>query len=162
MWTYSSYLIPGRSTSILFSVEILHKINSIVFNWYTHLLPTLLPSACWWIRNSWKARNRGLLFFSLPIMSLFSALVVGYHSGYPLLYSWGFPGGSNGKEYACNMGNTGSNPGLERSPREGNGYPFQYSCLGNSTDRGAWQACPWGLKESNTTVRLTQTPEEYH
>ena len=107
-------------------------------------------------------RNKGLLFFSFPTRSLFSALVVGYHSGYPLQYSWGFPAGSNGKEYACNMGITGSNPGSERFPGEGNGYPFQYSCLGNSMDRGAWQACPRGLIESNMTVRLTQTPEEYH
>ena len=33
----------------------------------------------------------------------------------------------------------GSIPGLERSPGEGNGYPHQYSCLENSTDRGAWR-----------------------
>ena len=31
-------------------------------------------------------------------------------------------------------------PGLERSPGEGNGNPFQYSCLGNARDRGAWWA----------------------
>ena len=51
-----------------------------------------------------------------------------------------FPGGSDGKESACNAGDLGSNPGLGRSPEEGNRYPLQYSCLENSMDRGAWQA----------------------
>ena len=49
----------------------------------------------------------------------------------------GFPGGSDGKESACNAGDLGSIPGLGRSPAEGNAYPLQYSCLGNSMDRGA-------------------------
>ena len=52
----------------------------------------------------------------------------------------GFPSGSDGKESACNAGDLGSIPGLERSPGEGNGYPLQYSCLENSMERGAWQA----------------------
>ena len=51
----------------------------------------------------------------------------------------GFPGGS-GKESACNTGDLSSIPGLGRSPREGNGNPFQYSCLGNPINREAWQA----------------------
>ena len=49
-----------------------------------------------------------------------------------------FPGGSNGKASARNAGDLGSIPGLGRSPGEGKGYPLQYSCLENSTDRGAW------------------------
>ena len=49
----------------------------------------------------------------------------------------GFPGGSNGKESACNAGDPGSIPGSGRSPGEGNGNPLQYSCLGNPMDRGA-------------------------
>ena len=49
-----------------------------------------------------------------------------------------FPGGSNGKESACNAGDLGSVPGLGRSPREGNGYPLQYSCRETSMDRGVW------------------------
>ena len=47
----------------------------------------------------------------------------------------GFPGGSNGEESACNVGDLGSIPPLGRSPGEGNGYPLQYSCLENSVDR---------------------------
>ena len=46
----------------------------------------------------------------------------------------GFPGGSAGKESACNAGDLGSIPGLGRSPGEGNGYPLQYSGLENSVD----------------------------
>ena len=61
----------------------------------------------------------------------------------------GFPGGSNGKESACNKGDLGSIPGSGRYPEEGICYPFQYSCLEHSMDRGAWQATysSWGFKE---------------
>ena len=52
----------------------------------------------------------------------------------------GFPGGSDGKESACNAGDPGSVPELGRSPGEGNGNSLQYSCLENSVDRGAWWA----------------------
>ena len=47
------------------------------------------------------------------------------------------PGGSDGKESTCGVGDPGSIPGLGRSPGEGNGYPPQYSCLENFMDRGA-------------------------
>ena len=67
----------------------------------------------------------------------------------------GFPGGSDGKESACSAGDTGSIPGLGRSPGEGNGYPLQYSCLENPTDRGAWWATVHGVAKSRTTERLT-------
>ena len=49
-----------------------------------------------------------------------------------------FPGGSDGKASAYNVGDPGSIPGLGRSPGEGNGNPFQYSCLGNLMDAGTW------------------------
>ena len=58
--------------------------------------------------------------------------------------SLGFPGGSDSKEFACNAGDTGLIPGLGRSPREENGNSLQYSCLENSTDRGAWWAIIYG------------------
>ena len=51
---------------------------------------------------------------------------------------WGFPGGSSGKESACNAGDMGFFLGSGRSLGEGNGYPLQYSCLENPMDRGAW------------------------
>ena len=49
----------------------------------------------------------------------------------------GFPGGSDGKESACSVGDLGSIPGLGSSPGEGNGNTLQYSCLENSMDREA-------------------------
>ena len=63
---------------------------------------------------------------------------------------WDFPGGSDGKESACNAGDPGSIPGLRRSPGEENGNPFQYSCLQNSMDRGAWWATVHGFAKSWT------------
>ena len=55
-----------------------------------------------------------------------------------IVCNWGFPGGSDNKESACNAGDPDSIPGLGRSPRVGNGYPLQYICLENSMDRRAW------------------------
>ena len=57
----------------------------------------------------------------------------------------GFPGGSDGKESACNAGNLGLIPGLGRSPRGGHGRPLQYSCLEN-LHRGEFQEEPGGLQ----------------
>ena len=53
-------------------------------------------------------------------------------------YKEGFPGGSDSKESACNVGDPGSIPGLVRPHGEGNGDLLQYSCLENSMDRGTW------------------------
>ena len=66
-----------------------------------------------------------------------------------------YPGGLDGKESACNAGGPGSIPGTGRSPGEGNGYPLQYSCLENSTERGARWATVHGVSESDTTEWLT-------
>ena len=59
------------------------------------------------------------------------------------------PGGSDSKEPACNAGDSGSIPGSGRSPGGENGNPLQYSCLGNSLDRGV----KWATvhKESDKT-----------
>ena len=54
-----------------------------------------------------------------------------WHTYYIYVYI-GLHGGSANKESTCNVGDLGSIPGLERSPGEGNGYPFQYSDLENS------------------------------
>ena len=63
---------------------------------------------------------------------------------------WGFPCGSPVKNLPASARNRGLTPGSERSPREGNGNPPQYSCLGNPVDRETWQATVCGVtKESD-------------
>ena len=69
----------------------------------------------------------------------------------------GFPGRLDGKELACNAGYPGLIPGLGRSLGEGNGYPLQYSCLGNSMDRGTCWAMVHGVAKRDTTEQLTNT-----
>ena len=61
-----------------------------------------------------------------------------------------FPGGSEGKESACNVGDLGSIPGLGRSPGEGKGYALQYSGLENSID-----CVVHGVAEWDATERLS-------
>ena len=64
----------------------------------------------------------------------------------------GFPSGSDDKESVCNARDPGSIPEWGRSPGEGNGNPFQYSCLENSMDRGARQATVYGVTKSRTQM----------
>ena len=59
-----------------------------------------------------------------------------------------FPGGSNGKETACNAGDPDLIPGSERSSGGGKSYSLQYSCLENLMDRGAWWAKVNGVVKS--------------
>ena len=60
------------------------------------------------------------------------------------------------KNSPANAGDTGSIPRFGRSPGEGNENSLQYSCLGNSMDRGAWgRYSPWGHTELDTTERLS-------
>ena len=66
-----------------------------------------------------------------------------------------FPGGSDSKASAYNVGELGSIPGLGRSPGEGNGNSFQCFCLGNPLDRGVWWTTDHGVtKELDTTEHL--------
>ena len=68
----------------------------------------------------------------------------------------GFPGGSDGKESACNVGDLGSFPQSERSPGGGHGNPLQYTCLENSMDRGPQRATVHGVTKSQTQLNTTQ------
>ena len=67
-------------------------------------------------------------------------------------------GGSVVENLSGNAGEAGSNPGLRRSLGEGNGYPLQYSCLGNPMDRGALQATysPGSLKSARSGLATKQ------
>ena len=84
-----------------------------------------------------------ILFYKVHLISILKCIEV--------YLIWVFPDGSDGKESACRAEDLGSILGSGRSPREGNGYPLQYSCLGNPMDRGAWWATVHGgRKESDT------------
>ena len=79
----------------------------------------------------------------------------------------GFLGSSDGKASAYNEGDLGSIPGSGRSPGEGNGNPFQYSCLENPMDGGAWYATVHGVAKSRTrlgnfTFTFTWSLEVFH
>ena len=68
----------------------------------------------------------------------------------------GFPGGSDGKDSACNAGDLGSIPGSGRSPGEGKSNPLQYSCLENPHgQRNRAGYSPWGRKELDMTELVT-------
>ena len=63
-----------------------------------------------------------------------------------------FPGGSDGKASACNVGVPGSTPRLGRSSGEGNGNLPQYPCLENPMDGGAWYITVHGVAKSQTRL----------
>ena len=58
----------------------------------------------------------------------------------------GFPRWLSSKESSCNVGDTGSILGSGRSPGEGNGNPFQYSCGKSHVQRSLAGYSPWGCK----------------
>ena len=74
------------------------------------------------------------------------------------LYTAVLPGGSDGKESSCKVGDLSSIPGLGRSPGGVHGNPLQYSCLENPHgQRSLVGYSPWGRKESDMTERLSTT-----
>ena len=110
------YLLPKSKVIITF----LHSHKKRFGQWKVWLLSILSISGDSTVEMRWKANScsaggnwEDCLKLALPL-------------------SLGFPFGSAGKESACTMGVLGSIPGLGRSPREGKGYPLQYSGLENS------------------------------
>ena len=65
------------------------------------------------------------------------------------------------KAPTCNARDQGSTPGSERYPGEGNGNPFQYYCLGNPIDRGAWQPQSKGLQRVRHDLVTKQQQIDY-
>ena len=73
------------------------------------------------------------------------------------------PDGSAGKESACNAEDIGGKslvPVSGRSPEKGNGYPFQYSCLENSTGRGALAAYSSKRRQESDTTKHAKTTQQ--
>ena len=80
----------------------------------------------------------------------------GKRIGYPTAVFLGFPGGSDSKESACNVGDLGSIPGLGRSPGGGHGNPLQYSCLENPHGQKSLAGySPWGQEELDKNEQLS-------
>ena len=87
-----------------------------------------------------------ILFYKVHLISILKCIEV--------YLIWVFPDGSDGKESACRAEDLGSILGSGRSPREGNGYPLQYSYLENSMDRGALQAIVYGVEKSQARLSV--------
>ena len=115
----------------------------------------------WTARSDWTAAKRSWVNFWVPLHNcpLEGPQTLCSHSLLALFLRrilcqalWGFPGGSDGKESACNVGDQGLIPGLGRSLGKGGGYTLQYSFLENPMDRGAWRATVHGVTKSWTQV----------
>ena len=93
---------------------------------------------------------RSLILTSVPFHHVpFLALLVTFLKIFACV-SLGFPGGSGGRESACNAGGPGLIPRSGRSPGGEYGNPLQYSCLENPMVRGAWQATVHEVSKSQT------------
>ena len=100
----------------------------------------------------YEKRERYLVF---PIFHQHHIICI-HHNFHILIWSsvrpQDFPGGSDGKESAYNVGDLGSIPGSGRSPGGGHGNLLQYSCLENPMDRGVWKATDHGFAKSQTQL----------
>ena len=106
------------------------------------------------LHSRWFNLNAYDYFISLLLLSLILLLF------YILTWNMGFPGGSDGKESTCNVGDLGSILGLGRSPGEGHGNPLQYSCLEKPhAQRSLASYSPWICKELDTIV-ISQVESE--
>ena len=81
-----------------------------------------------------KEKVRTLSIVTLLVFSYYETCSLQRYSRASLV-TLGFPGGSDGKESACSAGDLTLISVLGKSPKEGNGYPLQYSCLENYMDR---------------------------
>ena len=107
------------------------------FGYETFLLHTLLINCC--------------MIISHFVTNHLTHKSVNFKFIYNKQHAQGFPGGSDGKESACNAGDArdmGSFPGLGRSLGGGHGSPLQYSCLKNPMDKGAWLGTIHGIAKS--------------
>ena len=122
-------------------------------------LKTTSPGRPWRCHCKHPHFNLNFVFLTLSVLGsigLARKFFWVFHSSY------GFPGGSDGKEYACHVGDPGLIPGLGKFPAEGKGYPLQHSCLENSMDTGAWQATVHGVTKSWTWLTRTRTHTHTH
>ena len=106
---------------------------------------------CWVLEEMQKLPSHHLVCLCVGNNTRWYAFYPEYLEGRRLrhlTFILGFPGGSDGEEFACSAGDPGSIPRSGRSPGEGHGNLLQYSCLGTSVDGGAWQAAVHGVVKS--------------
>ena len=96
-----------------------------------------------------KVRFWGLIFFCKGLESKYFRLCESYSRSYTLP-TVGFPGCSDYKESACQSRRPRFDPWVGKTSGKGNGYSFQYSCLENSMDRGAWHSTVHKVTKSQT------------
>ena len=137
----------------------MHIVSSVCENWSITILTSLLPS--WKNASSWKSKVllRECLRFDLGRSVILEA---GNNGSRTLPFSKDKQQTSQVALVVKNLlanatdirdGDAGSIPGLGRSPGGGYGKPFQYSCLENPIDRGAWRATVQGVKKSWTWLK---------
>ena len=93
--------------------------------------------------------GKKIVWYAFRELTYFLKMSECYNGGLSRLL--GFPGGSDSKESACNVGDPDSIPRSGRSPGE-DGNPLQYSCLENHLDRGEWWATLHGVAKSWTQL----------
>ena len=98
----------------------------------------------------------------MKLKESFGRWMIGKYLQNIYIFEMGFPGGSDSKESAYNVGDPGSVPGLGRAPGEGNGYPVQHSCLENPMDRKAWRPTVRGVTKSHRQITYTHTHTHTH
>ena len=130
-------------TELNWKLEKRHDIYTYIYVWciYVNVYIPHKWNIHFYISSIW---NTYLEMFTLYFLSQRTALMSSS-------FQVGFPGGSDGKESACNAEDLGLILRLGRSLGEGNSYPLQYSCLENSMDRWAWWAT---VQESDMTEWL--------
>ena len=102
-------------------------------------LPKCVQDMNFYVENK-ESENKNKKVHKTLNSSELSKIIRYKTTGYEITGYKGFLGGSVVKNPSANTRDTGLISWSGRSPREGNGNPLQYSCLGNPMDRGAWQA----------------------
>ena len=149
----SQHLSPANAVI----VQWVHKVAMVEGMKVIHGLSSMtlhLPRQIWLLPllSAKSACNRDLHW--VPNMALFPGVISQLPVTSWLHWTSVSPGGSDGKQSGCSGEDPGSIPGSGRSPGEGNGNTLQYSCLENSTDRGAgaWRATVHVVTKSQTRL----------
>ena len=135
------------------TLEIIFMFNNSSFSLWAggHL------SRVWWAGIFWTLLQWDIRSPVFPSCKLGHCLPAFLWSAWPRLCTskvlWDFGFGPS----AGDVRDAGSIPGSGRSPGEGYDNPFQYSCLQNPTDRGAWQATVHGVAQSQTRLKRLST-----